>query len=269
MGYTFPSAHVCPPKVKGRKLGHARSTRRMPPPSPDSFAGVASHVLNSGLPLEDDMVSLIRDLRSARHARSSRGASPSPSPAPGQRVSAQLGRARPAVAPSPSLLPSPSPPLPPPPPSVAAPATAATACSTAARREVMQVSAAARWMHSSGLEAQRLTPVPVVQPYDLTTPAATALRATAPTSSNCVAATPARAVAALPATLSYAASATAVAATPVPPEAGRRAASPSVAARHFPHGLAYSATSGFGVVGGGSAGGPAGPGGPGARASAS
>ena len=125
------------------------------------------------------------------------------------------------------------------------------------------MSAAARWMHSSGLEAQRLTPVPVVQPYDLTTPAATALRATAPTSSNCVAATPARAVAALPATLSYAASATAVAATPVPPEAGRRAASPSVAARHFPHGLAYSATSGFGVVGGGSAGGPAGPGGPG------
>ena len=122
------------------------------------------------------------------------------------------------------------------------------------------MSAAARWMQASGLEAQRLTPVPVVQPYDLTTPAATALRATAPTSSYCVAATPARAVAARPATASCAASATAIAATPVPSEGSRRAASPSVAARHFPHGLAYSATSGFGVVGGGSAGGLAGPG---------
>ena len=121
----------------------------------DSIHELVDHTaLKMGVPLEDDMVSLVRDLRSARHARAAK-ASPSVACGGGGAVAHQS-------------LPPP-PPLPPPPHGQAG---------------MMQSAAASVWLQTSGIDAPRQMPSLEEGPRQsqldgLVTPAVTLLRAQA------------------------------------------------------------------------------------------
>ena len=118
---------------------------------PDSFSDVVTMVSTDGLPLADEMVSLVRDLRTARHARTARATPPVDSGMQHDEMLAMAAVTQRSLS------------------------MAAAAASTEPVPP-KQVLAAERWLHVTGVDAPRSSAA------DLITPAVMQLRSEPPTS---------------------------------------------------------------------------------------